>query len=364
MHHQYSSRDSPFQAKTGHALGVVDRAVRPDGHGGGGVVLGGEDVAAAPAHPCTERGQRLDQHGRLDRHVQGAGDAGAGQRLGRAELGPHGHQPGHLVLGQLDLLAAELGQGEVGDLEGAGVKSLHAPLDPSVDTCAGAHTLGGPDGGSATHVLRPLSEAAYPMSQFRRSGEAGRDTPSRRPEAGTTGREPGRVEQDPAQGDPGVAVVGVEALRLPIGRGQQCGGGASGRPPRWPRRRRPPIRAGSPRSFVPHRSGCTRSVHPGWRSAGAAARRRQPPPARFACTRRRTRRGPAGHRGRRRGRQLYWGHRSPVRIRWARGRPSWREACGRSRSARRRAPWNRRPARTTVDRPTPFSSASMASREK
>ena len=29
----------------------------------------------------------------------------------------HGHQAGHLVLGELDLLAAELGQGEVSDLE-------------------------------------------------------------------------------------------------------------------------------------------------------------------------------------------------------------------------------------------------------
>ena len=35
-------------------------------------------------------------------------------------LGPHGHEAGHLVLGQLDLLAAELGQGEVGHLEGEG----------------------------------------------------------------------------------------------------------------------------------------------------------------------------------------------------------------------------------------------------
>ena len=89
-------------------------------HGRRGVVLGGEDVAAGPAHPGTERGKGLDQHGRLDRHVQGAGDAGAGQGLGRGELGPHGHEPGHLVLGQLDLLAAERGQREVGDLEGVG----------------------------------------------------------------------------------------------------------------------------------------------------------------------------------------------------------------------------------------------------
>jgi hypothetical protein len=49
--------------------------------------------------------------------VQRAGDARAGQRLARAELGAHGHQARHLVLGEADLLAAVLGQADVGDLE-------------------------------------------------------------------------------------------------------------------------------------------------------------------------------------------------------------------------------------------------------
>ena len=40
-------------------------------------------------------------------------------------------------------------------------------------------------------------------------------------------REPGRVEQDPAKVDPCVAVVGVKALRLPIGRGRQLVASAS-----------------------------------------------------------------------------------------------------------------------------------------
>jgi hypothetical protein len=102
------------------ALGIVDRAVRTDSHGGGGVILSGEDVAAGPAHPRAERRQRLDQHGRLDRHVQRAGDTGPGERLGRSELVPHGHQSGHLVLGQFDLLASERGQGEIGHLVGEG----------------------------------------------------------------------------------------------------------------------------------------------------------------------------------------------------------------------------------------------------
>jgi hypothetical protein len=59
----------------------------------------------------------LDEHRRLDRHVQRPGDAGAGQRLAVAVLGPQGHEAGHLDLGQLDLLAAPGGEGQVGDLE-------------------------------------------------------------------------------------------------------------------------------------------------------------------------------------------------------------------------------------------------------
>ena len=79
------------------------------------MVLGGEDVAAGPADVGAQRGQRLDQHRRLDGHVQGAGDLGAAQRLARRVLLAHGHQPGHLVLGQLNLLAPEGGQGQVGN---------------------------------------------------------------------------------------------------------------------------------------------------------------------------------------------------------------------------------------------------------
>ena len=45
------------------------------------MVLGGELVAAAPLHLRTQLDQRLDQHGRLDGHVQAAGNVG---RLGAA----------------------------------------------------------------------------------------------------------------------------------------------------------------------------------------------------------------------------------------------------------------------------------------
>ena len=117
VHHQYSSSVSPFQANTGTPCGVLGRAVGADGDGGRRVVLRGEDVAARPAHLGAELDQRLDEHRGLDGHVQRAGDAGAGERLGRAELLAQRPQAGHLVLGEVDLLAAERGEGEVGDAE-------------------------------------------------------------------------------------------------------------------------------------------------------------------------------------------------------------------------------------------------------
>ncbi len=100
-----------------HALRVLRGAVRADDHGRGGVILGREDVAGDPANLGAERDQRLDQHRCLDRHVQRAHDLRAGQRLGVAVLAAGRHQAGHLVLGQTDLLAAELGQRQIGDLE-------------------------------------------------------------------------------------------------------------------------------------------------------------------------------------------------------------------------------------------------------
>ena len=99
-----------------HALRVLGGAVRADDDGRGGLVLGGVDVARGPADLGTERGEGLDEHSGLHGHVQGAGDARAGQRLALAELGAQGHQARHLVLGQTDLVAAGLGQGEVADL--------------------------------------------------------------------------------------------------------------------------------------------------------------------------------------------------------------------------------------------------------
>eukprot|EP00968_Pinguiococcus_pyrenoidosus_P019662 scaffold2161_cov244-Pinguiococcus_pyrenoidosus.AAC.8 len=81
------------------------------GNGRGGVVLGGEDVATAPSDVSTERLERLDEHGGLNGHVQRPRHARAGQLAG--ELLAAGHQTGHLVLGELDLLATEVGQADL-----------------------------------------------------------------------------------------------------------------------------------------------------------------------------------------------------------------------------------------------------------
>ena len=80
-----------------------------------GVVLRGEDVARGPAHLRPQGREGLDQHRRLDGHVQAPRHARALERLRRAVLRPQGHEAGHLVLGQRYLLAAPVGQGYVRD---------------------------------------------------------------------------------------------------------------------------------------------------------------------------------------------------------------------------------------------------------
>ncbi len=62
------------------ALRVVGCALAPDDDGRCRVILGREDVARDPADVCAERGEGLDQHRRLHRHVQAAHDPGALQR--------------------------------------------------------------------------------------------------------------------------------------------------------------------------------------------------------------------------------------------------------------------------------------------
>ena len=86
------------------------------GDGGGGVVLGGEDVAGAPADLGPQIDQGLDEDRGLDGHVQAATDAGPGEGPGGGIFAADGHETGHLGLGDGDLLAAPIGQGNIGDL--------------------------------------------------------------------------------------------------------------------------------------------------------------------------------------------------------------------------------------------------------
>ena len=73
-------------------LGEDGRAL--DGEGGGGMVLRREDVAARPANLGAQGLQRLDEHGRLDGHVQAAGDARPLERLLGAYLRRMAMRPG------------------------------------------------------------------------------------------------------------------------------------------------------------------------------------------------------------------------------------------------------------------------------
>ena len=75
VHHQYSSSVSPFHANTGTPARLLGGAVGADRDRRRRVILRGEDVARRPTHLGAERDQRLDQHRRLNRHVQRAGDA-------------------------------------------------------------------------------------------------------------------------------------------------------------------------------------------------------------------------------------------------------------------------------------------------
>ncbi|KAJ8615026.1 hypothetical protein MRB53_034398 [Persea americana] len=89
-------RVSPFQAKT------TDRVA---GDGKGGVVLGGEDVAGAPADLGPKGGEGFDEDDGLDGHVEGVRDSGALEGPRWAELGTAGHEARHLQLHELDLEA-------------------------------------------------------------------------------------------------------------------------------------------------------------------------------------------------------------------------------------------------------------------
>ncbi len=117
VHHQYSSSVSPFHANTG----------TPRGSSG---VPFGPTATAAAAWSCVEKMLQLHQRTSAPSAVSvsistavwivmcsepviRAPFSGCCAAYSRA----HRHQAGHLVLGERDLLAPELGEREVGDLE-------------------------------------------------------------------------------------------------------------------------------------------------------------------------------------------------------------------------------------------------------
>ena len=117
VHHQYSSSVSPFQANTGTPLGFS------------GVPVGPTATAAAAwswVEKMLQRAQRTSAPSSTSVSISTAVwivmcsepvMRAPASGLAVAVLGPQGHEAGHLVLGQLDLLAAERGQREIGDLE-------------------------------------------------------------------------------------------------------------------------------------------------------------------------------------------------------------------------------------------------------
>ena len=85
------------------------------GDGGSRVILRREDVAAGPAHIGAQIGQGFNQDRGLDRHVERAHDARTLERLFRAVFFAQRHQARHLGLGDIQFLAAEIGQRDVLD---------------------------------------------------------------------------------------------------------------------------------------------------------------------------------------------------------------------------------------------------------
>ena len=90
---------------------------------GGGVVLGGVDVAGGPSDLGTECVECLNKHTSLDSHVQRARDASTGEDFVVLVFFAESHHTGHLDFGEFVFLATEFGSGHVSDfgLEAVGV---------------------------------------------------------------------------------------------------------------------------------------------------------------------------------------------------------------------------------------------------
>ena len=94
---------------------ALDRGLRDalSGDGRSGMILV-EKMLQDAQHFSAQLHQGLDQNRRLDRHVQGAGDAGALQGFAAVFLAQR-HQTGHFGLGNVELLAAEIGLIDIGN---------------------------------------------------------------------------------------------------------------------------------------------------------------------------------------------------------------------------------------------------------
>lgn len=81
------------------------------------VVLSRVDVAGGPGDLSAETDERLDKNGGLNGHVEATSNAGALEGLRGSVLLAGLHETRHLVFSEFDLLAAESGKRQVGNLE-------------------------------------------------------------------------------------------------------------------------------------------------------------------------------------------------------------------------------------------------------
>ena len=158
-----------------------------------------------------------------------------GQRLLGGVLGPHGHQAGHLVLGQLDLLAAEAGEGEISHLEvggwGAGHDGSFAVVGRAVAESVGTGWRTRPR--RFRNGLTPAGGVATPQSRPEHGSRRGWGLPWKgRWEGGPSHRTPGTA---PNSSPPRIPEVAADQSHH---RSDQGGPGSRTRcwwSPRWPR---------------------------------------------------------------------------------------------------------------------------------
>ena len=98
----------------GHSLPGEDVSSLGGNASSGSLILRGVDIARAPAHLGTHGRETFNEDGGLDSHMQGAGDLSTLE--GVFVLSPDAHKAGHLDLGDLDFLTAEIRQGDVLDV--------------------------------------------------------------------------------------------------------------------------------------------------------------------------------------------------------------------------------------------------------